>query len=260
MKTSIMRSTRFYKVSGIAVAAALGLAACAGGPPDLAEITESAEQQWKEATSFSYSLEDPDGLTGEDLNFVQYAGQTDGQNFQLEFETESEDSTERIEILQVDASNAFVKMDRADEAVNELLGDAAGGNKWVVIPTNEIEDFVGSIGAFDGLHEQLYDQTFSLIHELSEEELDTVEVEESELDGQEVYQYTVPATADAESDIYTGTESVTFTFDKETSVFLQLEAVSGESSITYSFSDLNEVDVFEAPAEEDTAEVDWLFG
>ena len=127
--------------------------------------------------------------------------------------------------------------------------------QWIQAPESGLQDTLGLEDEFASTTET----AFSLIDELSDEELETLDAEETELDGQEVYKYTVPATTGNNSDLYTGSETVAFYFLKETSDLIQVDATSGEKTATHAFTNLNEVELFEAPPEEEISDLQWTF-
>lgn len=251
MTTTLHQPIRRASVVGLSIVAALTLASCAGGPPALNDISESARQAMDEATSYTYTISDPDGVHGDEIISGEFSGQTDQVNFDITFSTPDAD----MEVLAVDESTSFLKMSFKDEALQELLGGDETAGKWLQVPSEEQED----LNQFTDEFESINETTFSLIEGLSEEELETVEVEETELDGQSVYKYVVPATADNNSDLYTGAESVAFYFATETSELLQVDATSGDKTAVHAFSDFNEVDLFEAPPAEDITDLEWTF-
>lgn len=242
---------RWFTVAGLGAVVAVTLSACVGGPPKLPEIAESAQELMNEATSYTYAILDPDGVHDQEILAGEFSGQTDRVNFQISM---SSDALE-AQILAVDDATSFLKLTPKDEAMQELFGSESTDGKWIAVPEAEQDDLNQFTDEFDGINEA----TFSLIEGLSEEELDTVEVEEIELDGESVYKYIVPATADNDSDLYTGAESVAFYFTTENSELVQVDATTGDKTATHTFSDFNEVELFEAPAEEDIAELDWTF-
>lgn len=251
MTNTMTRPTRWLSVAGVGILAAWTLSSCGGGPPALTEISDSAQQSMEEATSFTYTVSDPDGVHGEEIEAGEFSGQTDQVNFNITVTTPDAD----IEIRAVDESTSFLKLSFSDESLRDLLGGAETEGQWIAVPSSEQEDLSEFTDDFDGIDET----TFSLIEGLSEEELDTVEVEEIELDGQDVYKYVVPATADNNSDLYTGAETVAFYFLKESSELVQVDASTGDSTATHAFTDFNQVELFEAPADDEIAELDWAF-
>jgi len=194
---------------------------------------------------------DPDGVHGEELESGEFSSHTDRVNYNILFSMPQAD----VEVRAVDESTAFLKLNLKDESLREVLGDVDTDDKWVHVPESEQEDLSQYTEDFDGI----IDTTFSLIEGLSEEELDAVEVEETELDGQAVYKYVVPATANGESEHYTGAETVEFYFLQDSSELVQVDASTGDSTATHAFSNLNEVEIFEAPPEEEIAEMEWSF-
>lgn len=251
MTDTMTRPTRWLSVAGLGIVAAWTLSSCGGGPPALTEISESAKQSMEEATSFTYTVSDPEGVHGEEIEAGEFSSHTDQVNYNILFSMPQAD----VEVRAVDETTAFLRVDLKDESLREILGSADTDGKWIEVPESEQEDLSTYTEDVDGIIET----TFSLIDGLSEEELDTVEVEETELDGQAVYKYVVPATADDETTQYTGAETVEFYFQKDSSDLVQVDASTGDNTATHAFSDLNEVELFEAPPEDEIAELDWAF-
>lgn len=251
MTKTMTRPTRWFAATGLGVIAAWTLASCGGGPPDLTDISETAKQSMEEATSFTYTMSDPDEVHDEEVSSAELSGQTDEANFHIALANQGLD----LEVLVVDESSSYIKMGLDDEADDDFFANLDTNGKWIEAPESEIEDLIDFNDGFDSTIET----TFSLIEGLSEEELDTVEVEETELDGQEVYKYIIPATAEGNSNLYTGAETVAFYFLQESSELVQVDATSEAGTATHAFSDLNEVELFEAPAEDEIADLDWSF-
>lgn len=251
MTNTMTRPTRWLSVTGLGIVAAWTLSSCGGGAPALTEIAGNARQSMEEATSFTYTVADPDGVHGEELESGEFSSHTDRVNYNILFSMPQAD----VEVRAVDESTAFLKLNLKDESLREVLGDVDTDDKWVQVPESEQEDLSQYTEDFDGI----IDTTFSLIEGLSEEELDAVEVEETELDGQAVYKYVVPATANGESEHYTGAETVEFYFLQDSSELVQVDASTGDRTATHAFSNLNEVEIFEAPPEEEIAEMEWSF-
>lgn len=251
MTKTMTRPTRWLAVTGLGVIAAWTLASCGGGAPELTEISETAKQTMEEATSFTYTMNDPDDVLAEDITSAELSGQTDEANFHIVLADQGLD----LELLVIDESSSYIKMEVDEDATDELFADFDTGGKWIDAPESEISDLLSFNDGFDSTIET----TFSLIEGLSDEELDTVEVEETELDGQEVYKYVIPATAENSSDLYTGAETVAFHFAKESSELLQVDATSEAGTATHAFSEMNEVELFEAPADDEIADLDWSF-
>lgn len=240
-----------FAATGLGLAAALTLSSCGGGPPELTEIATEARQSMEEATSFTYTVVDPDGVHGDELELGEFSSHTDKVNYNILLEMPQAD----IEVRAVDESSAFLRLNLKDESLSEILGNVDTDGQWIEVPEAEQEDLSEYTQDFDSIIET----TFSLIEGLSEEELDSIEVEDTELDGQAVYKYVVPATADDETAHYTGAETVEFYFLQETSDLVQVDATTGDSTATHGFSDLDQVEDFEAPPEEEIADLEWSF-
>lgn len=252
MTKTMSRPTRWLSVTGVGIISAWVLAACGGGPPELSEITDEAEQAMEEATSFTYTMADPEGVHDDELTAMEFSGQTDQPNFHINMASNEMD----LEILIVDETSSFLQIEFTDEELQELFGvDEAQQGQWIEVPESELDDLDEFTDEFDAMS----DRTFSLAEDLSEEELDAVEVEETELEGQAVYQYTVPATGETETELYPGADTVAFYFLQNTSELVQVDASTGDSTATHTFSDLDEVELFEAPPEEERAELEWEF-
>lgn len=251
MTKTLTRPARWLSFSGLGVVAAWTLTACGGGPPALTEIAGEARQSMEEATSFTYTITDPDGVHGEDLDAGEFSSQTEQVNYNIVFSMAQAD----VEVRAVDETTAFMRLDLKDESLSDLLGNVDTDGQWIAVPESEQEDLATYTEDFDGI----IDTTFSLIEGLTEDELDTVEVEATELDGEDVYKYVVPATADGETTHYTGAETVEFYFLQDSSNLVRVDASMDESTATHAFTDLNEVEIFEAPSEDEIADVDWSF-
>lgn len=251
MTQTMSRKAHRVATTGLGIVAALTLSSCGGGPPALTEIATEARQSMEEATSFTYTITDPEGVHGEELDLGEFSSHTDQVNYNILLEMPQAD----VEVRAVDDTNAFIRLNLKDESLSEILGNVDTDGQWIEIPESEQEDLSEYTQEFDGIIET----TFSLIEGLSEEELETIEVEETELDGQAVYKYVVPATADGETAHYTGAETVEFYFLQETSDLIQVDASTGDSTATHGFSDLDEVEVFEAPPEDEIADLEWSF-
>src|SRR5690625_8003453 len=98
-----------------------------------------------------------------------------------------------------------------DEADDDFFASLDTNGKWIEAPESEIEDLIDFNDGFDSTIET----TFSLIEGLSEEEHDTIEVEETELDGQEHYKYIMQTTAEGNTNQYTESETVACNFLSE---------------------------------------------
>ncbi|HEY4534501.1 MAG TPA: hypothetical protein VIG71_00755 [Enteractinococcus sp.] len=249
MKITITQSKRWLATVGLGVLATFTLTSCGGGPPSLTEISESAKQTMSEASSFTYTRTDPNGVHDDELSLIEWSGQTEQDNHHVTITADQG----TLEFLVVDDTTAFLKVESEDGADTELFSLPGAEGQWIQAPESGLEETMG----IDDEFASTTDTAFTLIDGLSEEELDTVEVEETELDGQEVYKYTVPATDG--SDLYTGSETVAFYFVPETSELIQVEATSGDHTATHSFTDLNEVERFEAPPEDEIADLEWTF-
>lgn len=251
MNHTMTKPKRWLSATGLGVIAAWTLAACGGGPPSLTEISETAKQSMSEASSFTYTRTDPDGVHDEDISLIEWSGQTEQDNHQVTIDAEQGS----LEFLVIDESTAFLKLDPQEGAEDELFTLPGAEGQWIQAPESGLQDTLGIEDEFASTTET----AFSLIDELSDEELETVEVEETELDGQEVYKYTVPATTGNNSDLYTGSETVAFYFLKETSDLIQVDATSGDNTATHAFTNLNEVELFEAPPEDEISDLQWTF-
>ncbi len=251
MNHTMTKSKRWLSATGLGVLAAWTLAACGGGPPSLTEISETAKQSMSEASSFTYTRTDPEGVHDEDISLIEWSGQTAQDNHHVTIDAEQGS----LEFLVIDESTAFLKLDPQEGAEDELFTLPGAEGQWIQAPESGLQDTLGLEDEFASTTET----AFSLIDELSDEELETLDAEETELDGQEVYKYTVPATTGNNSDLYTGSETVAFYFLKETSDLIQVDATSGEKTATHAFTNLNEVELFEAPPEEEISDLQWTF-
>ncbi len=251
MTKTLTRPARWLSASGLGIVAAWTLSSCGGGPPALTEIAEEARQSMEEATSFTYTIADPDGVHGEELEAGEFSSHTDRVNYNILFSMAQAD----VEVRAVDESTAFLRLNLKDESLSDLLGNVDTDGQWIEVPEAEQEDLAAYTEDFEGI----IDTTFSLIEGLTEEELDTIEVEETELDGDAVYKYVVPATADDETTHYTGAETVEFYFSQDSSHLLRVDASTDDSTATHAFTELNEVEVFESPSEDEIADLDWSF-
>lgn len=245
------RPARWLSATGLGIIAAWTLSSCGGGPPALTDITGEARQSMEEATSFTYTVADPDGVHGDELESGEFSSHTDQVNYNIVLTMPQAD----VEVRAVDESTAFLRLSLKDEALSEVLGDVDTDGQWIEVPESEQDDLSEYTEEVDGIIET----TFSLLEGLSDEELDSIEVEDTELDGQAVYKYLVPATTDSETAQYTGAETVEFYFLQETSELVQVDASTGDSTATHAFSDLNDVETFEAPPEDEIADFEWSF-
>ncbi len=251
MNQTMTKPQRWLTATGLGVIAAWTLAACGSGAPSLTEISGSAKQSMSEADSLTYTRTDPDGVHNEDISLIEWSGQTNQDNHHVTITADQG----ALEFLVIDESTAFIKLDPQEDAEDELFRLEGAEGQWIQAPESGLEDTMGIEDEFASTTET----AFSLIDNLSDEELETVEVEETELDGQEVYKYTVPATAGDDSDLYTGSETVAFYFLQESSELLQVDATSGEDTATHAFTQLDEVELFKAPPEDEIADLEWTF-
>ncbi|GAA2038627.1 hypothetical protein GCM10009720_18820 [Yaniella flava] len=252
MTKTMSRPTRWLSATGLGVVAAWTLAACGGGPPELTEISESAQQSMDEANSLTFTMEDPDNLLGEGLSSMEYSGQSNETNFRIAVAMEGAN----IEVLVIDESTAYAKYEFEDEEAGSLFGmgeDAAG--QWIETPESDLMGVDEVTAQFD----EMSNGVFSLIDNLSEEELEAVEVEETELDGQQVYKYDVPATGQVETEVAPGADTASFYFSQESNELLQLDASTEDATAVFTFSDYDSVEPIEAPPEEEIADIDWEF-
>lgn len=252
MTRTMTRPTRWLLLTGLGVVSAWTLAACSGGAPDLTEISESAQQSMEEAESLTYTLSDPDGVHANDLSAMEFSGQTDQANFAIKANTTDMD----MEILVVDQQSTFIRMTFTDEDMQAMF-DAEGieEGQWIKTPESEVADIEQFTDEFEGLS----DRTFALTEGLTEEDLEAVEVEETELEDQAVYKYTVPATGETETELYPGADTVAFYFSQDSSELVQVEASAGESTATHTYGDYDSVEPIEAPPEDEIADLDWEF-
>lgn len=245
------RPARWLSATGLGIVAAWTLSSCGGGAPALTDIAADARQSMEEATSFTYTVTDPDGVHGDELELGEFSSHTDQVNYNILFTMPQAD----VEVRAVDENTAFLRLNLKDESLSEVLGNVDTDGQWIEVPESEQDDLSEYTEEVDGIIET----TFSLIEGLSDEELDTIEVEDTEIDGQAVYKYVVPATADSETAHYTGAETVEFYFLQDSSELVQVDASTGDSTATHAFSDLNEVEVFDAPPEDEIADLEWSF-
>lgn len=252
MTTTMTRPTRWFSITGLGAISTVTLAACGGGAPELTEIADSAQQSLEEASSITYSVSDPDNLADETLEQMEYSGQLDETNFHLS--ATMDDAV--LEALIVDPSTAFMKFDFADEELRSMTGmTEEHEGMWIAAP----EENMPNVDELTGLFDELSVGVFDLINNLSEEELDAVEVEETELDGDAVYKYTVPATGEVETEVVPGADTASFYFLEESSELVQLDGSTDDATIVISFSDYDNVDLVEAPPEDEIADLDWEF-
>lgn len=251
--TRIMsRPTRWLSATGLGVVAAWTLASCAGGAPELTEISDSAQQTMEEANSITFTMDDPDDLLGEGLSGMEYSGQSDATNFRVAAAMEGAN----IEVLKIDESTAYARYEFDDEDMSSQFGMGEGEEgQWIETPESDLLGVEEVTAQFD----EMSVGVFSLIDNLSEEELDAVEVEETELDGQQVYKYNVPATGEVETEVVPGADTASFYFSQETNELVQLDASTEGSTAVFTFSDYDSVEPVEAPPEEEISDVDWEF-
>ena len=251
MNQTMTKPKRWLTATGLGVIAAWTLASCGGGPPSLTEISESAKQSMSEASSFTYTRSDPNGVHDEDISIIEWSGQTEQDNHHVTITADQG----TLEFLVIDEATAFLKLDPQEGAEDELFTLPGAEGQWIKAPESGLEDTMGIEYEFATTTET----AFALIDDLSQEELETVEAEETELEGQEVYKYTVPATAGNDSDLYTGSEAVSFYFLKETSELVQVDATSGENTATHAFTNVNEVELFKTPPADEISDLEWTF-
>lgn len=251
MTLTMKHSNRWTRGTALSLFAALTLAACGGSPPPLPEISSSAKETMQETVSFTYTREDPADVHGQNMTFIEWSGQTSDTNFHTKISSDDGD----FEFLIIDDSTSFIRVEPNENADNSQFSIPGSEGKWLALPESEA---AGALGIDENFGTSVT-STFGIIEELSEEELDTVEVEEIELSGESVYKYVVPATANNGSGLYTGSETVAFYFDKETSRLIQVDATSGEDTATHVFSDFDEIEPFEAPDPAEIADFDWTF-
>lgn len=252
MTRRMTRPTRWLSITGLGVVSAWALAACGGGAPELTEISDSAQQSMEEAGSISYSVSDPDNLAEETLEQMEYSGQLDDTNFQLSAIIDGAVMDARI----IDESTAFMKLEFEDEETRSMTGmTEEHEGMWIEAP----EESMPNIDELTGLFDELSVGVFDLINNLNEEELDAVEVEETELDGKAVYKYTVPATGEVEAEVVPGADTASFYFSQESSELVQLDGNTDEATIVVTFSDYDNVEPFEAPPEDEIADLEWEF-
>lgn len=252
MNRTMTRSTRWLSLAGLGVVSAWTLTACGGGAPELTEISDSAQQSMEEAESLTYTLSDPDGVHEDDLNSMEFSGQTDQANFAINANTADLD----MEILVVDEESTFIRMTFNDEDMQAMFNaEGIEEGQWIRTPESEVADIEQFTDEFEGLS----DRTFALTEGLTEEDLEAVEVEETELDDQAVYKYTVPATGETETELYPGADTVAFYFSQDSSELVQVEASSGENTATHTYDDYDAVEPVEAPPEDEIADLDWEF-
>lgn len=252
MTKTMSRQSRRLSATGLGLAAAWTLTACGGGAPELTEVSDSAQQAMNDATSISYTVSDPDNLADEALEEMAFSGQLDETNFRLMTHLDGTD----LELLLVDESTAFAKYEFDDEEARSTFGmSEEHEGVWVKAPENDLVNVEELTNTFDELSTGVFD----LINNLDEEELEAVEVEETELDGEPVYQYTVPATGEVETEVVPGADTASFYFLQESSELVQLDGTTDDATITITFSDYDNVDPFEAPPEDEISDLDWEF-
>src|SRR5699024_10635707 len=202
---TVSRPTRRLTATGLGVVTAWTLAACADGPPPLDGISESVQQTIKDGQSLSFTMWNPDHLFDDDLTSMEYSEQFTETNFHQK--TSMTDS--KIEVLVVDEESAFMKFETGDEDLDglfEMSEEPVG--KWIEAPESYLIGVDDSTKQF----EQISNSVFDLINNLSEEELEAVEVEEDELDGEPVYVYNVPATGEVETELVPRANTASFYF------------------------------------------------
>lgn len=252
MTRTMTRPTRWLSITGLGLVSAWTLAACGGSAPELTEISDSAQQSMEEAESLTYTLADPDGVHADDLSSMEFSGQTDQANFSIKAETADMD----MEILVIDEESTFIRMTFTDEDMQALFGaEGIEEGQWIQTPESEVADIEEFTDEFEGLS----DRTFALTEGLAEEDLEAVEVEETELEEQAVYKYTVPATGETETELYPGADTVAFYFSQDSSELVQVEASSGENTATHTYGDYDAVEPIQAPPEAEIADLDWEF-
>lgn len=245
------RPARWLSLTGLSIVAAWTLTSCGNGPPALTEISQEARQSMEEASSFTYTVEDPDGVHGDELLAGEFSTHTDQVNYNIVLAMPQTD----LEVRAVDETSLFLKVDHKDDSANDALGGFDTDGQWIAVPEAEQDDLSQYTEDFDGV----INTTFSLIEGLSEEQLNAVEVEETDVEGQDVYKYIVPATSDSDSTHYTGAETVEFYFTQESPELVRVDASNQDGTATHGFNDLDAVEMFEAPAEEEMADIDWAF-
>lgn len=252
MTHTMSRPARWFSASGLGIVAAWTLAACGSSAPELTEVADSAQQAMDNASSISYSVADPENLADETLAQMDFSGQLNEPNFRLSATLDGA----LAETLSIDDTTSFMKYEFEDEETRSEFGmDEQHEGLWIEASESDVANMEDHAGLF---HE-LSAGVFELIDNLNEEELDAVEVEETELDGQSVYKYTVPATGEVETEIVPGANTVAFYFVQESSELVQLDGSSDEATITITFSDYDSVEPFEAPPEDEISDLNWQF-
>ena len=252
MTKTVSRPTRRLTATGLGVVTAWTLAACADGPPPLDEISESAQQTMNDAQSISFTMSDPDHLLDDELTSMEYSGQFNETNFHLNASM----SDTNIEALVVDEDSAFMKFETGDEDLDALfeMSEEQEG-KWIEAPESDLIGVEDSTKQF----EEISNSVFDLINNLSEEELEAVEVEEDELDGEPVYVYNVPATGEVETELVPSANTASFYFLQDSDTLMRLYASTDDETAVFTFSDYDSVDPVEAPSEDEIADIDWQF-
>lgn len=252
MTHTMSRPARWLSATGLGIVAAWTLTSCGTNAPELTEVADSAQQAMDEASSISYSISDPDNVADETPARVDFSGQLDEPNFELSATLDGA----RVETRSIDDSTAFMKYEFEDDETRSTFGmDEEHEGLWIEASESDVADIENQAGLFDDLSTGV----FNLIDNLTDEELEAVEIEETELDGQSVYKYTVPATGEVETEVVPGADTVAFYFVQESSELLQLDGSSADATMTVTFSDYDNVEPFEAPAEDEISDLDWEF-
>lgn len=252
MTKTMSRPTRTLSATGLGIISAWALSACGGGPPELTEVSDTARETMEEAGSITFTMQDPDDLLDDELTAMEYSGQANETNFSLSVSMAGDE----VDALVVDESTAYIKFAFDDEDMSSLLGiSEEQEGQWLEAPESDLLGVDEATAQLDEMSSGVFD----LIDNLSEEELEAVEAEETDLDGQQVYKYDVPATGEVETEVVQGAETASFYFLQDTSELVQLEASSEDATAVFTFSDYDSVEPVEAPPEEDIADLDWQF-
>src|SRR5699024_11182075 len=240
------RPTRWLSLTGLGVVSAWTLTACGGGAPELTEISDSAQQSMEEAESLTYTLSDPDGVHEDDLNSMEFSGQTAQANFAINANTADLD----MEILVVDEESTFIRMTFNDEDMQAMFNaEGIEEGQWIQTPESEVADIEQFTDEFDGLS----DRTFALTEGLTEVDLEEVEIKVTVQNNQSYYKYTVHASGVKETELYPGADTVALYISQDSSELVQVEASSGENTATHSYGDYDAVEPVEAQPEDEIA-------
>ena len=222
---------------GMFAAGGLLLTAC-GSAPTLDEAWPEVRKNFEEAESLRVNVE-ATGEEDDNTGTVDLAGATDDSHMKGAMDISMGGDPVEMEVLRLDGDAYLkVKSDGEDNAFTEMLGD-----KWLKMSASEAE----GMGEF--AMSSLVDQMVEDMPKSEHFEGHDIEAEEVEIDGEKYDKYVIPEDlleSEDAGDVYY--------VDRDDNTLFRVEGTKtedGGQEAVVTFTDWNEVEAPEAPAEDE---------